>query len=56
MKPTVILLLMLSTFSSIGQNLKKPSAYEISTLPEWAKEMYGNQPNLLKVSALYQQY
>ncbi|MFN4910648.1 MAG: T9SS type A sorting domain-containing protein [Flavobacteriales bacterium] len=56
MKPTVLLLLMLSTVSSFGQNLKKPSAYEISTLPEWAKEMYGNQPNLLKVSALYQQY
>jgi photosystem II stability/assembly factor-like uncharacterized protein len=56
MKTIFYATLMVLGFSSFAQNLKKPSAYEISTLPEWAQLMYGDHPNLLEVSAKYRAY
>ena len=56
MKTILYLMLMVLGFNSLAQNLKKPSTYEISTLPEWAQLMYGDHPNLLEVSAKYRAY
>jgi photosystem II stability/assembly factor-like uncharacterized protein len=56
MKTILYLMLMVLGFNSFAQNLKKPSASEISTLPEWAQLMYGDHPNLLEVSAKYRAY
>lgn len=39
-----------------AQNMYKPSASEISTLPEWAQKMYGDDPNLYEVDSLYAEY
>jgi hypothetical protein len=36
--------------------MKKPSAVEISTLPQWAQLMYGDNPNMLEVSTAYNTY
>ncbi|MFM7663293.1 MAG: hypothetical protein ACKO68_02065, partial [Bacteroidota bacterium] len=56
MKTILYVMLMVLGFNSLAQNLKKPSAYEISTLPEWTQLMYGDNPNLLEVSAKYRAY
>ena len=52
----VIAALFLSAGSVQAQNMYKPSAYEISTLPLWAKAMYEEHPNLFKVDSLYNDY
>ncbi|HRY33697.1 MAG TPA: PKD domain-containing protein [Bacteroidales bacterium] len=36
-----------------GQNMYRPSDSEILKLPAWAKEMYGQQPNVWLVDSLY---
>lgn len=41
---------------SFSQNMKKPSLYEIQTLPTWAQKMYGENPNVLEVNLLYTKY
>ena len=41
---------------SYSQNLKKPSTYEISQLPEWAQMMYAENPSVFEVDALYRSY
>jgi photosystem II stability/assembly factor-like uncharacterized protein len=57
MKQIVTILLALFTITiSHSQNLKKPSAVEIQSLPLWAQKMYGNQPNVFEVDALYNAY
>ena len=52
---TVVIILSTTKISD-AQNLQKPSAYEISTLPAWAKEMYSDHPNVAVVDNLYQTY
>ncbi len=39
-----------------SQQMQKPSDAEISNLPEWAKLMYSESPNILEVDALYSDY
>jgi hypothetical protein len=39
-----------------AQNMYKPSPVEISTLPEWAQKMYGDNPNLFEIELLYNEY
>ena len=51
-------LLFILFFSSfvLGQNLQKPSAVEIQTLPAWAQLMYSEHPSMLEVERLYNLY
>jgi photosystem II stability/assembly factor-like uncharacterized protein len=57
MKHLVFTTLLICSFTlSIAQLMKKPSAVEISTLPQWAQLMYGDNPNMLEVSAAYNAY
>jgi hypothetical protein len=57
MKQIITILLALFTLTiSHSQYLKKPSAIEIQSLPLWAQKMYGNQPNVFEVDALYNAY
>ncbi|NBV92145.1 MAG: T9SS C-terminal target domain-containing protein [Flavobacteriia bacterium] len=53
---SILFLFLLTCGMTFGQNMQKPSAYEIQSLPTWAKMMYGEQPNLFEVSKLYSQY
>lgn len=39
-----------------AQNLQKPSAAETAELPDWAKELYSEQPNLFVLEQLYRDY
>ncbi|MEZ4907594.1 MAG: hypothetical protein R2771_08155 [Saprospiraceae bacterium] len=49
--------ILLFAYSNINaQNMYKPSANEISLLPEWAKEMYSENPNMLEVEKMYNEY
>lgn len=50
------LLFSLLTFTTYSQNLQKPSAIEIQSLPLWAQKMYGENPNVWEVDALYKGY
>jgi photosystem II stability/assembly factor-like uncharacterized protein len=52
----VSILFLLKVEISNAQNLQKPSVFEISTLPDWAKEMYSANPNLFTVDKLYARY
>ena len=57
MKHLVFTTLLICSFTlSIAQLMKKPSAVEISTLPQWAQLMYGDNPNMLDVRAAYHAY
>ena len=57
MKQGYLLLAVLAfTWQTYSQNLKKPSAFEITQLPSWAQQMYSDNPNLLTVSAAYKAY
>ena len=49
-------LLIFSISLSQAQIMKKPSALEISTLPQWAQLMYGDNPNMFEVSQAYNSY
>ena len=54
MKKTLLSLFCVTLLVWVNaQNLKKPSAYEIATLPQWAQLMYADQANLLEVTAAY---
>jgi photosystem II stability/assembly factor-like uncharacterized protein len=50
------LFFLLATEKISSQNLVKPSVYEIATLPDWAKEMYSENPNVFAVDHLFDQY
>jgi photosystem II stability/assembly factor-like uncharacterized protein len=54
------LLFLLVEFSSLclhaQYQLIKPSNYEISLLPSWAKEMYADEPNVFRVDSLISAY
>lgn len=39
-----------------AQKLQHPSPFEIAQAPEWAKEMYHDNPNLLKIIRLKKEY
>jgi len=41
---------------SFAQQMLKPSAAEIAQLPEWAKMMYGSNPNVYEVQNAYEAY
>jgi photosystem II stability/assembly factor-like uncharacterized protein len=56
MKHLLSILLCLLVASSYAQNLQKPSTVEIQSLPLWAKKMYGDNPNVFEVDALYKAY
>ena len=57
MKHLVFTTLLICSFTlSNAQLMKKPSAVEISSLPQWAQLMYGDNPNMLEVSAAYHAY
>ena len=43
-------------FNSNSQQMFRPSEVEISRLPEWAKLMYSESPNVFEVDKLYRQY
>jgi photosystem II stability/assembly factor-like uncharacterized protein len=49
-------LLIFISAPSLAQVMYPPSAYEISTLPEWAQKMYGENPNVFEVDSLYALY
>jgi photosystem II stability/assembly factor-like uncharacterized protein len=52
----IALFLYVSTAVVYSQNLQKPSAAEVSTLPEWAQKMYGTNPSVFEVDQLYKTY
>ena len=57
MKHLLFTALLIGSFTlSRAQLMKKPSAVEISTLPQWAQLMYGDNPNMLEVSTAYNTY
>ena len=57
MKHLLFTALLIGSFTlSRAQIMKKPSAVEISTLPQWAQLMYSDNPNMLEVSNTYNTY
>lgn len=44
--------LVFFSLNTLAQTLYRPSAYEISQSPDWAKEMYSETPNVFKVDSL----
>ena len=55
-KLSVLTICAFLQFAIHAQNYKKPSAYEIGLLPEWAQRMYGDNPSVYEVDALYRAY
>jgi len=54
MKKLILSLFVLLSFSlANAQQLTKPSATEIATLPFWAQEMYSEDPNVFAVDSMY---
>ena len=53
MRITLIWLLIFMCVRAVAQPLARPSQTEIQSLPQWAKEMYGESPNILRVDSLY---
>lgn len=49
-------LLLMIPFNYFSQGMEKPSAIEIATLPQWAKAMYAENPNVFEVDELYFAY
>lgn len=56
MKRILLLISLVVGLGLHGQNLQKPSDYEISTLPLWAQKMYSEHPNVYEVDALVKEY
>ncbi len=58
MKIKFVLVIMFACASmlSLAQPMYRPSQYEISALPIWAKKMYGANPNVFEVDSLYRNY
>ena len=57
MKLTLLWSVLVFFSLNIGaQTLYRPSAYEISQSPDWAKEMYSETPNVFKVDSLINLY
>jgi photosystem II stability/assembly factor-like uncharacterized protein len=52
----IALFLFVSSAVVYSQNLQKPSAAEVSTLPEWAQKMYGTNPSVFEVDQLFKTY
>ncbi len=52
----LLLALLTCPLAISAQEIYKPSAASIATLPNWAQEMYSDNPNVLKVDSLYNTY
>jgi photosystem II stability/assembly factor-like uncharacterized protein len=52
----VIILMVFEIFNLTAQFMYKPSSYEISRSPKWAREMYSDNPDFHKVVKLYNEY
>jgi len=50
------LILILNISDCFGQQMDKPSQFEINQLPEWAQKMYDENPNVFEVDSLYVNY
>jgi len=57
-KSFLIIIFLLYSFLSLAQlsMLQEPSSYEIEQAPQWAKEMYSANPNVVEVDALYSEF
>jgi hypothetical protein len=53
MRLILISLLIFMFVRVVGQPMARPSQMEIQSLPQWAREMYGENPNILQVDSLY---
>ena len=49
-------ILIFFSLNTLAQTLYRPSAYEITQSPDWAKEMYSETPNVFKVDSLINLY
>lgn len=49
----LIIVAMACQWAAFAQHMRKPSAAEIRTLPEWAQAMYAESPNVFVVDSLY---
>lgn len=47
------LFIIFASFFANAQQLAKPSATEIATLPAWAQEMYSEDPNVFATDSMY---
>jgi len=55
-KVLIIITSIISAEFVSAQNFYKPSTEEIKTLPDWAKEMYSENPNVFRTDSLYSIY
>jgi len=56
-KNLLLILLLVQSFQQVNaQLLQRPSSYEINQSPEWAKEMYSENPNVFKVDSLLNEF
>jgi PKD repeat protein/photosystem II stability/assembly factor-like uncharacterized protein len=53
MKRILLIAGLLASLTLFAQQMAKPSAVEISTLPQWAQVMYSDDPNVFTVDSLY---
>lgn len=53
MRTILIWLLCFMMGRMAAQPIARPSQTEIQSLPQWAQEMYGENPNILRVDSLY---
>lgn len=49
----LVALVFLGAYSLNAQKMLPPSNYEISKAPQWAQAMYGEDPNVMQIDALY---
>lgn len=56
MKKYLTLALIFLSYFCFAQNLNKPSAVEIATLPQWAQLMYAENPNVFEVDQAFAAY
>lgn len=56
MKVLSLIALLLASSSVFSQKVHWPSDHEISTAPEWAQEMYSENPNVFEVDRDYSEY
>lgn len=51
-----VILIFCFVSGSMAQALQKPSPSEIAQAPQWAREMYGDRPNVFLVDQLFNAY
>ncbi|HEU4716895.1 MAG TPA: PKD domain-containing protein [Bacteroidia bacterium] len=47
---------LLACISAFSQQIAKPSPAVIAALPQWAQEMYSDDPNVFRTDSLYNEY